>query len=333
MIIGAMDSNGQPVQQLNGDMGFNQGSSYFGAKPGSNYGACVDAWAPGKKIRSTWNDGSNPTGDGTSFAAPHVAGIAAYLIETFPSLLTPADVENAVRVRMVGSGASDLQGSPVRTVNLDGAGYTARPTVEFKIGDTLSDSAPAPIGQAPSPIVYSDGYFNLRYDSVGAQAQNCDLQGYANGNLWYQVLNFQTNYNWGSIQLNPGQYRWDVSCRSAGGAINTASASATVTVAPPTPIAGFSVNGVVANSASFNYPQSFSLAYNSTNTTSCTLTALNGPPGGFLSFWYSIPDFYPSYDWGVVTLNPGIYQWQIDCMNANFPDRPHATSTLNITIL
>lgn len=334
MVIGAMDSNGQPVQPLNGEPNGFQGNSNFGGAPGSNFGTCVDAWAPGKKILSTWNNGGYVVGDGTSFAAPHVAGIAAYLIETFPYLLTPADVENAVRARMVGSGASDLQSLPVRTVNLDGASYTARPTVEFKIGNSLSDPAPTPIGQAPSPIVYSDGSFNLRYDSVGAQ--NCDLQGYVNGNLWYQVLNFQTNYNWGNVQLQPDQYRWDVSCRSAGGVINTASASATVTAAPPTPIASFSVNGIaVADGAtmSFSYPQSFSLAYNSTNTTSCTLTAWNAPPAGFLSLWYSIPGFYPSYDWGAVTLDRGIYQWQIDCMNANFPDRSHVYSTLNMYIL
>lgn len=327
MVIGAMDSNGQPVQPLNGETNaFNQGNINFGAEPGSNYGTCVDAWAPGKKIKSTWNDGSNPTGDGTSFAAPHVAGVAAYLIETFPYLLTPADVENAVRARMVGNGASDLQSLPVRSVNLDGASYTARPTVEFKIGDQLSDAAPSSIG------VYSDGSFNLRYDAIGAQ--NCNLQAYLNGNLWYQVLNFQTNYNWGNIQLNPGQYRWDVSCMSASSAINTASASATVTAAPPTPIASFSVNGVtVANGATmtFTYPQSFSLAYSS-NTTSCTLSARNALPGYMLQPWYSITDFYPSYNWGMVTLDRGHYQWRIDCRNANFPNSPLVSSTLDVYI-
>ncbi len=335
MVIGAMDSNGQPVQPLNGDNGFNQGNTTFHfPEPGSNYGTCVDVWAPGKKIKSTWNDGSNPTGDGTSFAAPHVAGVAAYLIETNPSLHTPADIENAVRDHMFDGGAYDLQGLHVKTVNLDGAGYAAQPTVEFKIGDAPSDPAPAPIGEAPSPIVYSDGSFMLRYDSVGAQS--CDLYGYANGSLWYQVPNFQPNYNWGNVQLDPGQYWWYVSCRSASGAINTASASATVTAAPPASSAGFSVNGMaVADGAvmSFSNLQSFSLAYSSGNTTSCDLYGLIAPPGGFLSDWYSVGNFYPSFDWGMVTLDPGIYRWHIDCANANFPGSPHATSTLTIYIL
>jgi len=329
MVIGAMDNNGQPVQPLNDDNGFNQGGTIFSfPEPGSNFGACVDAWAPGKKIKSTWNDGSNPTGDGTSFAAPHIAGAAAYLIETNPSLQTPAAVENAVRAHMVYNGASDLSNLAVGAVNLDGTGHVARPTVEFKIGYAPSDPAPAPID------VYSDASFLLRYDSVGAQS--CDLYGYVNGNLWYYVLNFQPSYNWGFVQLNPDHYRWEVSCRSVNGTINTASASVTVAAIPPAPSAGFSVNGMaVANGAtmSFTYPQSFSLAYDSTNTTLCNLYAYRAATGGFLGYWYSIDNFYPSFNWGMVTLDPGNYRWYIDCMNANFPDRPHATSMLNITVL
>ncbi len=43
----------------------------------SNYGSCVDAYAPGVSIRSAWlNNGVN-TISGTSMASPHVAGVAA----------------------------------------------------------------------------------------------------------------------------------------------------------------------------------------------------------------------------------------------------------------
>jgi len=45
----------------------------------SNYGKCVDGYAPGVAIKSAWiNDGTNTIG-GTSMAAPHVAGVAAIL--------------------------------------------------------------------------------------------------------------------------------------------------------------------------------------------------------------------------------------------------------------
>lgn len=338
MVIGAMDSNGQPVQPLNGDMGFNQESSNFGAALGSNFGACVDAWAPGKKIQSTWANYSYTVGDGTSFAAPHVAGVAAYLIETTPSLDTPGKVENAVRAHMGLNGASDYQNIGVKTVNLDGVGYVAQPTVEFKINGSPSDSAPAPIGGAPSYIYNSGNGFTLSYDSVGAKTNGCTLTATVNGQPWYTAPNIPASYNWegANILLEPGDYHWQLTCLSPGDATsNTADAYATITAVPLALSAGFSVNGsAVADGAtmSFSYPQSFTLAYDSTNTTSCNLYGYNALPGGSLAPWYSIDNFYPSYNWGMVTLDPGIYRWDIDCMNTNSPGSPHATSTLHMYI-
>ncbi len=42
----------------------------------SNYGSCVEVYAPGVSIRSTWLNGTLNTISGTSMASPHVAGAA-----------------------------------------------------------------------------------------------------------------------------------------------------------------------------------------------------------------------------------------------------------------
>ena len=43
----------------------------------SNWGSCVDGYAPGVSIRSAWLSGGTRTISGTSMASPHVAGVGA----------------------------------------------------------------------------------------------------------------------------------------------------------------------------------------------------------------------------------------------------------------
>ena len=62
-------------------------SAYF-----SNYGSCVDIYAPGVDILSTVIDGETDVYSGTSMATPHVAGAIAKYQSSLEIAPTPAEV-------------------------------------------------------------------------------------------------------------------------------------------------------------------------------------------------------------------------------------------------
>jgi subtilisin family serine protease len=63
----------------------------------SNYGRCVDLYAPGVDITSSWNTGPTDisTISGTSMSSPHVAGVAALVLQRSPRA-TPKAVHDRV---------------------------------------------------------------------------------------------------------------------------------------------------------------------------------------------------------------------------------------------
>lgn len=85
----------------------------------SNYGACLDLFAPGTNILSAWYTSTTATNtiSGTSMASPHVAGVAALYLQNNTSA-APATVASAIVNTAFASKLSGIgTGSPNRLLN------------------------------------------------------------------------------------------------------------------------------------------------------------------------------------------------------------------------
>lgn len=114
---GASACNGSPGRTAEaltvGATDFNDARASY-----SNIGTCVDLFAPGSSITSSWMSATSTTAtntiSGTSMATPHVAGVAALYLSTSPGA-TPAQVAaQLTSTATAGAVTSAGTGSPNR---------------------------------------------------------------------------------------------------------------------------------------------------------------------------------------------------------------------------
>lgn len=120
----------------------------------SNYGPCLDIYAPGVGILSSYIDGvnDNVSGylDGTSMASPHVAGVAALVLQSLPTA-SPADVWAAIDDAATVGVLTEFPGNPDKLVRVP-ASLPAPPLPDLstvqpaRLYDSRTGAGPTPGG-------------------------------------------------------------------------------------------------------------------------------------------------------------------------------------------
>jgi subtilisin family serine protease len=195
----------------------------------SNYGTCLDIFAPGSNITSTWHtsDSATNTISGTSMAAPHVAGVAALYLQQNPSA-TPSSVRNAI----VSSATSGV---------LTNIGSGSPNLLLYSLLTEPPPPPPPPPGQCSLPERYNGslsgtGDFDYHpngsyfYSPRSGTHQGClrgpqsgadfDLYLYRwNGYFWATVAASESSDSSEDINYNgaPGYYLWEVYSYSGSG--------------------------------------------------------------------------------------------------------------------
>ncbi|HVL90105.1 MAG TPA: S8 family serine peptidase [Actinomycetota bacterium] len=210
------------------------GRSWF-----SNFGSCLDLFAPGSSITSAWHTSSTATASlsGTSMAAPHVAGAVARYLESNTAASVTAVASAVLTAATSGTVSNAGSGSPNLLLYVDPAGS--------------GGTTPPPPANAAPVASFTHSCSGLTCSFTDTSTDDTGITGWS----WsFGDGSTATTKNPSKTYATEGAKTISLTVTDAGGLTSTSSTTVTVTAPATTPpSSGILLSGSISTSGSSLY--------------------------------------------------------------------------------
>ncbi|GGO37626.1 S8 family peptidase [Deinococcus humi] len=177
----------------------------------SNYGSCLDLFAPGSDITSTWIGSTTATNtiSGTSMATPHVVGAVALILAGNAGASTDSVTSTLLGSTTASKVSGAGTGSPNRLLYTGAAGSTTPPPT----GGTTTYTGSVSSGRSVYSSNFSYGGGSIRGVLSGPSGTDFDLYlQKQSGTSWVDVASSEGSSSNETVTYSAGSgtYRWEI---------------------------------------------------------------------------------------------------------------------------